>query len=236
MSNKKRSLMVVSLVLLILVNVGISTVIVRSLTKTEQVYVAKHVLVPRKPIEESDLQVVDVPRHTILSNIYTKKEDILGKVVAYHTSVFEGMFFFKDALDAPSASQDAPLLRLKENQIAVSMGVDVLTSLGNTLMAGQYVDVSCTYQIPKGATLVDTLFKDVRVLAIKDKYGVDMDDPKSQKVPHVVLLAIDHADVNHFHLALKKGKLDLIPILHGDQVQHEAIKNEASLLWGYFNE
>lgn len=236
MSNKKRSLLIVSVALMLALNGGISLLIVKSMNKTKTVLVAKETLIPRKPIEETDLVSVDLPSHLIPLNIYTEKEEIIGKVVAYHASVYEGMFFFKDALDEPTSSKDAPLLRLKENQIAISFGVDVLSSIGNSLLPGQYVDISMAYVVTKSHTIVDTIFSDVRILAIKDKFGIDMDDPKSQKVPHVVLLALNHDDVNDFHLANRKGKLALVPLLHHEIMDDEALKNESSPLWDYLYE
>ena len=217
MSNKKRSLLIVSIALMLALNGGISLLIVKSMNKTKTVLVAKETLIPRKPIEETDLVSVDLPSHLIPANIYTEKEEIIGKVVAYHASVYEGMFFFKDALDEPTSSKDAPLLRLKENQIAISLGVDVLSSIGNSLLPGQYVDISMAYVVTKSHT-------------------IDMDDPKSQKVPQVVLLALNHKDVNDFHLAKSKGKLALVPLLHHEIMDDEALKNESSPLWDYLYE
>lgn len=116
------------------------------------------------------------------------------------------------------------------------MGVDVLKSLGNTLLSGQYVDIVVTLSIKRDNPLVETIFSNVRVLSVKDRYGLDMSDPKSQRAPAVVLLAINHEDANDFYLAKNKGQIDLIPILSGSIIQNEASKKTDSIIWSILHE
>lgn len=236
MNNKKKSMLVISIALIIFLNVSISFLIVHSMSKSIEVYVAKTKLIPRIPIQANDLEVVKMPKHLIPNNIVQKKEDIIGKVVSYDSSVYQGMFFFQEALDNPIESKDAPLLRLKEKQVAVSLGVDVIQSLGNTLLPGQYVDIVYTYPIRNQNPLVDTIYHNVRVLSLKDRYGLDMEDPKSQKAPHVILLALNHVDANSFYLALNKGKMDLVPVFHTKSIEHESVLNVLSPIWSYLYE
>ncbi len=236
MNNKKKSVIVISIALIVFLNVSISFLIVNTMSKSTQVYVAKSKLIPRIPITEDDLEVINMPKHLIPSNIIQNKDEIIGKVIAYDSSVYQGMFFFSEALDDPIQSKDAPLLRLKENQVAVSLGVDVIQSLGNTLLPGQYVDIVYTYPIRNQNPIVDTIYKNVRVLSLKDRYGLDMDDPKSQKAPHVILLALNHEDANSFYLALNKGEMDLVPVFHNDSIQQESVLNAMSLVWSYLYE
>ena len=205
MSNKKKSMIIISIGLIIVLNVSGSMIAIHTLTKTVDVIIVNETLKPRSMIESRHLSVVSMPKNTIPSNIYTDESDVVGKFVSFDASLYRGMFLFIDAIESIEGVQDAPLLRLKEGQVAVSIGVDVIKSIGNTLLPGQYVDVVHTFTIRNKNPIVDTIFKDVRVLAIKDRYGLDMSDSKSQKVPHVILLAINHQDANDFYLALRKG-------------------------------
>lgn len=236
MNNKKKSIIVISIALMIVINVSVSFLIVKTLTKSTDVFVAKTTLVPRNPITEDDIQTISLPSNLIPNNIFTSKEDIIGQVVSYDSSIYQGMFFFKEALDDPIKSNDAPLLRLKDNQVAVSLSVDVIKSLGNTLLPGQYVDLVYTYPIRNENPIVDTIYKNVRVLALKDRYGLDMNHPQSQKTPHVILLSLNHKDANSFYLAENKGSFDLVPVLLNEPPNQEAIINESSIIWSYLYE
>lgn len=236
MTNKKKSMIVVSVGLVVLLNVSGSLLAVRALSKTVDVLLVKQSLPPRTKITEDHLETVSMPKNTIPMNIYVDQDDVIGKVVSFDASLYKGMFLFKEALEDPLLTSDAPLLRLKENQVAVSMGVDVLKSLGNTLLSGQYVDVVVTLSIKKENPLVETIFSNVRVLSVKDRYGLDMTDPKSQRAPAVVLLAINHEDANDFYLAKNKGQIDLIPILSGSSIQEEASKKMDSIIWSILHE
>jgi|SRR5690554_209038 len=236
MNNKKKSVLVISIALIVFLNVSISFLIVNSMSKSTEVYVAKVKLIPRIPIKEDDIEIIKMPKHLIPSNIVSSKEEIVGKVVSYDSSIYQGMFFFEEALDHPNDSQDAPLLRLKDNQVAVSLGIDVIQSLGNTLLPGQYVDIVYTYPIRNQNPIVETIYKNVRVLSLKDRYGFEMDHPKSQKTPHVILLALNHKDANSFYLALNKGKMDLVPVFHNKAIQQESVLNTMSSVWSYLYE
>lgn len=236
MTNKKKSIIVISIGLVILLNVCGSLLAVRALSKTVEVLVVKQTLVPRTKIKEEHLETVAMPKNTIPSNVYLNSEDVIGKVVSFDASLFKGMFLFKDAIEDPMETNDSPLLRLKENQVAVSMGVDVLKSIGNTLLNGQYVDVVVTLSAKRENPLVQTIFSNVRVLSVKDRYGLDMSDPKSQKAPAVILLAINHEDANDFYLAKNKGQIDLVPMLSGTEIQEEAVKIDDSIIWSILHD
>lgn len=236
MTNKKKSMIVISIGLVVLLNVGASMLIVSTLSKSEEVLIIKENLTPRSVIKEEHLGMISMPKNTIPSNIYTTKEEVVGKVVSFDASMFKGMFLYKDALEDAESTSDAPLLKLKENQVAVSMGVDVLKSLGNTLLGGQYVDIVMTLPIKKNNPIVETIFSNVRILALKDRYGLDMSDPKSQKSPAVILLAINHHDANDFYLAKNKGQIDLVPLLSGTSISKEAIKKDESIIWSILYE
>lgn len=232
MDNKKKSIIVISIGLFVLLNLSGSMIIIKTLSKTVDVVVVSKMMLPRERITKDHIMTIAMPQNTIPNNVLIKEEDIIGKVVAFETHLFRGMFFFEDAIEDMDETKDAPLLRLKANQVAVSLGVDVVKSLGNTLLPGQYVDIVFTLSIRNENPLVDTIFFDVRVLAVKDRYGLDMHDPKSQRTPHVILLAIDHQHVNDFYLALRKGQMDLVPIANQSMIDHEARIHSESIIWG----
>lgn len=231
MNNKKKSILVLSIGMILVLNISGSMIAIHALTKTVEVIVVSETLGPRSMIESKHVSVISMPKNTVPTNVFLDESDVVGKFVSFDASLYRGMFFFVDAIESIDTVNDAPLLRLKEGQVAVSIGVDVLKSIGNTLLPGQYVDLVHTFVIRNGNPIVDTIFNDVRVLAIKDRYGLDMSDSKSQKVPHVILLAINHSDANDFYLALRKGQMDLVPLPSGRFVENESTINKESIIW-----
>lgn len=104
MNNNKKSMIVVSVGLVILLNVSGSLLAVRALSKTVDVLVVKQTLTPRTKIKEEHLEIVSMPKNTIPLNIYINMEDVIGKVVSFDASLFKGMFLFKEALEDPTVT------------------------------------------------------------------------------------------------------------------------------------
>ena len=235
--NKALKLKIIgSIVGLVALNVTAFYVILANALETVDVVVANETIGPRTVISEHHVKTIAIVKGTIDSNVYISREDILGKVVSFDSTIYAGSLFFKQSIEDVDGVIDAPLIALKPGQSAVSLGVDMIKSTGNTLLPGQYVDVVLTLPIRNKNPLVDVIFQQVRVLAIKDRYGYDMSDSKSQKVPHVVLLALYQEDVKDFYLAIERGQVHLVPIAKGSLSDQEATKNWESVAWSQLYE
>lgn len=220
-----------SMVGLLTLNISAFIVLYNSALETVDVVVANTTLAPRSIIEEKHLKVIAFPKGSLDSSVYIDSKDVVGKVVSYDSTIHPNSMFFKSSIESISDVLDAPILALKDDQRAVSMQVDMIKSSGNTLLPGQYVDVVLTLPIRNKNPLVDVIFEAVRVLAVKDRYGYDMSDSKSQKVPHVALLAIHEQDVSDFYLALEKGSIHLVPLSTNSLLFAEASKKGDSEAW-----
>jgi Flp pilus assembly protein CpaB len=104
------------------------------------------------------------------------------------------------------------------------------------LLPNQYVDIVFTSKDKRKPIVSDVIFHSVRVLAVKDRNGLDMDDSKSQKVPAIVLLAMNKQDIPPFIHAQIIGDIDLIIKINNEFDPLEAICNKESEVWRLLNE
>ncbi|PKM68715.1 MAG: hypothetical protein CVU94_05200 [Firmicutes bacterium HGW-Firmicutes-19] len=191
---------------------------------------------PRSKIDESHIRMLRVPSAAMDGKVYLDRKEIIDKWVKYAVSIAPGSFFFHDYLEDVAGLPDYPQLMLSEGQGVASLAIDLLTSAGNTLLPNQYVDIVFTSKDKRKPIVSDVIFRSVRVLAVKDRNGLDMDDSKSQKVPAVALLALSKKDIPSFIHAQIFGNIDLIIKVSNELDPQEAICNDQSDVWRLLNE
>jgi len=235
LKNKKiKGIMILATI--ILLNIAVFNIVLQRSLDLVEIPIAKNTIHQRIPLTASDITTKKVPRAYIDEFVIEEIDQIIGKVVSFQTTIYKGMPFYYHALEDGHTTLDAPLLQLKQGQGAVAIAVDLIKSSGNTLLPGQYVDLILTIALKNQPVIVDTMFSSVRVLAVKDRYGLDMSDPKSQKVPHVILLALWQADIRIFYQALQVGKFELVALSMENRIIEEALYNQTCLCREYFNE
>jgi Flp pilus assembly protein CpaB len=227
---------IVGILVLVAVNFLLFDIAVKRSIDYIEVPVAAKSIKPRSKIDESHIEMRKVPSSLVEGNIFTNKAEIIEQWVKYSVSISSGSFFFHDYLEPADSSKDYPHLMLKEGQGVASLAVDLLISAGNTLLPNQYVDIVFTSKDKRKPIVSDVIFRSVRVLAIKDRNGLAMDDPKSQKVPAVALLAMNQVDIPLFIHAQIFGDIDLIIKVLNDYYPDEAICNTESAVWRLLNE
>lgn len=201
-----------------------------------EIPVAAKSIAPRTKIDESYIRMKRIPSALADGHIYQDKQDILNLWVKYSVTLAEGSFFYHEYLESAEVTADQPLLMLEPGQGVASLAVDLLSSAGNTLMPGQYVDIVFTSKDKRKPIISDVIFRSVRVLAVKDRNGLDMNDSKSQKVPAVALLAMDRLDIPIFLHAQILGDIDLIIKLTNDLYPLQAVRQMDSEVWRLLNE
>lgn len=234
--NKRRVQWIGGALILIVINFLLFDIAVKRSIDYIEIPVAAISIKPRTKIDESHIMMQKVPSSLVAGNIFTDKAEIIEQWVKYSVSISSGSFFFQEYLEEADKSQDYPQLMLSEGQGIASLAIDLLVSAGNTLVANQFVDIVFTSKDKRKPILSDVIFRSVRVLAIKDRNGIDMDDPKSQKVPAVALLAMKQVDIPPFIHAQILGDIDLIIKVFNDYYPEEAIRNSESAVWGLLNE
>ena len=176
------------------------------LTKT---YIASRDIPPRTMIMDTDLLEVEVPKHYVLSDSFTNKEELIGKYTDIQGKIPAGSLFYKTMVYDKESLPDSPTTELKDGQAAYSLEVD-LAKLGGPLVPGQRVDVYASFVERDSSVISGALLENVRLIAIKDYQGLNLDDPSSTKTPYLAVLAIQVEDVELVAMAEKRGDLKLV--------------------------
>ena len=233
---KIKILWVVGILILIALNVLLFDIAVKRSIDYIEIPVAAKMLSSRSKIDESSFRMQRVPSALVEGNVITDKNELIDRWVKYSVTLAQGSFFYQEYIEDASDSADYPQLMLKEGQGVASLAVDLLISAGNTLLPDQFVDIVFTSKDKRKPIISDVIFRSVRVLAVKDRNGLNMDDPKSQKVPAVVLLALNQEDIPPFIHAQILGDIDLIIKVVNEYYPQEAICNFESQVWRLLNE
>jgi pilus assembly protein CpaB len=234
--NKVKITWVIGILVLVSANLLLFDIALKRSIDYIEIPIAAMGIKPRSKIDESHIQMLKVPSSMVMGNVFTDKEEIMNKWVKYAVSIAPGSFFYHDYLEETGSLSDYPQLMLHDGQGVASLPVDLLTSAGNTLLPNQYVDIVFTSKDKRKPIVSDVIFHSVRVLAVKDRNGLDMDDSKSQKVPAVVLIAMNKQDIPPFIHAQILGDIDLIIKVMNEFHPQEAICNKESEVWRLLNE
>ncbi len=233
--NKKKITMVIAALVSLLLALSVLCFLILSTKKVEmvEVLVAKDTILPRSQITENNTRVVKVPLSLLQDNVLYKKEDILGKYTQVYALVPKDSLFYKDTLEKPENLSDYPSLLLKKDQVAYSLLSDVIKSSGNSLVVGQKVDLYVSLTIKDQLPLTECLIKAVRITAIKDRNGVDINTEGSAKIPYVITLAIDESLVKYLKAATKLGTVELFPVNANYHQEEESLLQADSKLLPY---
>lgn len=193
-----------------------------------EVPVATMDIAERTKIDESMIEYIFVPAAYVRDYAFKNSDEIIGKYTDLGGSITKGSLFYHSALFYEDDLPDAPSLKLKKGQTAFSLPVDLVKLSGNTITEGQKVDVYVTIDQAKGTPAVDNLIRAVRVLDVKDRNGIDIDDEASSHVPYVAILAIDDELINYVKVAERIGMIDILAPSTDYENDQESMLNEHS--------
>lgn len=187
-------------------------------------------ITPRMKITETMITMTKVPREGLPSNIYERKEDIVGKYVDIKTTLQISSYFFKESIFDRSELPDEPHLKLLEGQSAFSVNADLLKSSGNTIVEGQYVDVYGSIFKNNQTVIIDKMLESVRIIGVKDGKGNDIEGKIENQIPKVIILAVNSEEINALKKVVKWGALDFYPSANKQELG-ECIRFEGSKIY-----
>ena len=228
---KKDKLLFLGLfVCIIFISFGISTLYINRELELVEVYVAKDTLVARTLIDHDSITLIKVPKAYLSENVVMDKEEMLGKYVKLNTSIPKGSLMYQSSLEWLDDAIDEPALLLNANQAVFALDVNMSSTAGNSIQKGSKIDLYGTLKVNR-ETLVDLLFKQVRVLSIKDKNGNEVNQETNQ-VPKIMLIAVDQYEIPILTKLIAIGDLTITPTseFFSDE---ECILYEGSILLGY---
>lgn len=232
MNPKKPKLMILA-ALLILINIVAFRVAVDHSVDLVEVPYAKVKIRPRQEIKASMIGIKKVPKAYADSSCYTSKSQVLHKYTEITGLIPKGSLFYKTMIHDLKELPDYPSMQLKKGQTAFSLPSDLVKLSGNTIVEGQKVDIYVTVQKQREQPVVDRLVKNVRVLSIKDRKGLNMDDPNTTGIPYVVILGIRDEIIPYLKIANKIGTIDLYAQTANSKEKEESLFVSASKVLPY---
>jgi Flp pilus assembly protein CpaB len=119
---------------------------------TVKVVVAAREILSRKPIEEADLSLRDVPQDVTNASAYTATADVVGRISA--VTIPGGQLVTRNLLASPAAGgefsilePDATIAPDSPNLRAISLNVPDDRAVGGLVTAGENVDVFATVTV-----------------------------------------------------------------------------------------
>ena len=207
---KKQNILFVGVVICIcLISYGISIIYINHELELIEVYVANDNLVARTQIDQDSIKLIKIPKAYLSDQVVLKKNDIVGKYVKLNTSIPEGSLVYESSIEQLDDTIDKPALLLKVNQAVFALDVNMSSTAGNTIQAGSKIDIYGTIKNNR-ETIVDLLFKQVRVLSIKDKNGNEVDN-KTNQVPKIMLIAVDQEEIPILTKVIAVGDITITP-------------------------
>lgn len=224
----KQSLMHLGIAVgLCLLAVGGSLLYIHNQLELVEVYVAKEVLPARSLLNEESLRKIKVPKAYLSEDALLEKDLIVGKYVKIYASIPKGSLVYGSTIESIEESIDQPSLLLKANQAVYAIDVSLSSTSGNTLQTGSKVDIYGTLKVGR-ETKVDLLFKQVRVISVKDKNGNEI-DRKSNQLPKLLLVAFDQEEIPLITKLIAMGEITITPTAEYFS-EDECVLNEDSIL------
>lgn len=197
---------------------------IRDVTQPVKVPVATRRLTARHLITDEDIKYVDIPRGALSADYYSRVEYIVGKYVNYDTTVQEGSLFYRGAVVSKEELPDEALLNVPEGEKLYYLTVNMLTSFGNSILPGRYIDIYISTKEDNKA-LVGKFLENVKILQVKTADGLNVfDDSESSRIPYVIMFSLpeeqhllmrDINAINNYSIAAGDSnfsRIEVIPI------------------------
>lgn len=202
------------------------------LTKT---YLAARDIPPRTKIREEDLVEAEIAGDYLLDQAISDKEQIVGKYTEIQGMIPAGSVFYRSMLRDLKDLPDYPTAQLRKGQSAYSLETD-LARLGGTVVPGQRVDLFATIVNRDGSSITGCLFQNVRVIAIKDHNGLDLDDPAGSGTPYLAILAVRSEDMEVLSACDEAGEIRLFSSSRSYDASSEASLVSDSPVYSYLKQ
>lgn len=146
---------------------------------------------PRTEITNDMIGYLEVPQSALKGNVLTNvNTQILGMYTNVNCIIPEGSFFYKDSIVKFAELPDSFLINIPENMVAYNFKVNTLTTYGNSMYPGNYVDVY--FKGVDGAKIIlGKLVQNVKILAVKDSNGNHVfENNTEERTPNQIIFAV----------------------------------------------
>lgn len=204
---------------------------VRKYLNLQTAYIASQDIPPRTLIEEKHLLEVRIPGSYLADHACTEKKDIIGKYTEIQGMIPAGSPFYRSMLYRPEDLPDRAAAQLREGQTSFVMNTDV-SRLGS-ITAGMRADIYLTVERRGETPLSDCLFRNVRILSVRDHKGLDLDDPAGSGVLYLIEAAVPTDSIPLLTLAESAGEIRMFPTSSSYRTDTEAEPETDSEVMNY---
>jgi len=174
----------------------------------KEVYISSHQLSARNIVEEKDIEKIKVPKDYLGDDVYTSKEDIVGKLVRVNAFVPKGSLFYKDFLEDSSNIKDYVNTKVNEDEVIYDLDIRNVSCNPSHLTGNMLIDIYLT--IDDDVTLSDLLFENIKILSLYDRDGKTIKDFEDNSEVNGITLALNKNYVSYLNKALILGKLTIV--------------------------
>ncbi|MBQ4634098.1 MAG: hypothetical protein IJB71_01980 [Bacilli bacterium] len=197
----------------------------KNLEITANIPVAATRIEAGEKITQEDIKYIDVPASTLRTiGAITDVNAIVNKYVLYDTNIPEGSFFYGSVLSESDESPDSIFRNLEDDEIAVTIDVDLERTYGNSIMPGNKIDIYARADRinSKGKIeyIIGPLITQAEVLAVKDASGNDVfADHQNKGTPSMFIFGMN-SDIASIVFKAKRLEsteynVELFPVVNG---------------------
>ena len=152
---------------------------------------AKVTIGPRTKITSDMIAYTEVQQSAMKGNVLTNvSTQIVGMYTNINTTIPEGSFFYSDVIVRYEELADSFLIDIPDGYIAYNYRVNVMSTYGNSIYPGNYVDVYFK-GVQDGKIILGKLVQNVKVLAVKDASGNHVFENISEnRAPSQIIFAV----------------------------------------------
>ncbi len=156
-------------------------------------------------ITEEMVGTISVPPAMLAGNPYRQTNDVVGKYAQADSIIPAGSLFYERSVVTKDRLPDGGILSdYPDDWVLYSLDVNITSTYGNSMVPGSYIDIKlqATHNDTK-KIMVETLLKDVKILAVKDSSGnsVFNSNNESESTPSQLIFALPH----DYWILLKKA-------------------------------
>ncbi|MBN2326927.1 MAG: Flp pilus assembly protein CpaB [Candidatus Omnitrophica bacterium] len=187
---------------------------------TEPVVVAKFKVLAGTSLNEENLKITQFPKGTAPENVYTKIEDLDGRVV--NSNLYPGEIVLPYRLEGEGAMAGLTAI-IPKGLRAITLRVDDQSSVAGFVRPNNYVDVIITLNTPETGsdTISKVILQNVKILATGQQIETDPENEKGKRVVPTVTVLATLEQCERISLASTTGRVRLVLRNYGDQAEVE---------------
>lgn len=168
---------------------------VNQATSPVSVPYAKEEIPPRTRITDDMIDYVDVPQTALKGDVLRGREDVENRILGNYSNnncvIPAGSFFYAGAVVSLDDLSDGFLVNIPDNTVAYNFSVNTMSTYGNAIYPGHYVDIYVKAKTDANKVMVGKLVQNVKVLAVKDGSGNNVFETSEQRTPAQIIFAVD---------------------------------------------